>query len=510
MDVFKLHKLIKSLKKEEKRTFKLSTKKYNQQEESIYLKMFNYLDKQEVISKAKFKAKFKQAKGLSGIQRYLYKQIIKSLRNTKKAQQNITLILTEGIAELEILYVRELTDIAKEKLEELLNLAELHDQIIFLPILYSWWFKLENSRFKYYQVDKATFETYCTKYTETVQTLQQYQTYEITIGELLFEILINAQNSRQVFDTTQRMQEKLPAYVPSSNYYSFSTALVETSLRKLMAAALTSTSDIYRYAKQMTAILEAQPALVKNTYRNQYYGAMVSLTTHTPDLQEAEEILERLLTQFIQEGGVNDYHGIVIFTSLINVYLRTRKLDALKALLEEIQPVVAPIKAEGAVNSVLIGRYEYLVMLYYYTSSNYDLALDIIDASLIQRNLHPVLRNTSLFVKAIIYYEQGHYNLLFSFINNFRRHLRKQDALFFFEKKFLSLLTKLTNLPSQQHKSTMKALRDEMFLYLEAAQNHEKEPFIYFNYMGWLDSQINATPFERLYFVNVNKVAFDQ
>lgn len=53
INTVKLHRLILSLKKEEKCFFKLFTKKQHQKEDIFYLKIFDYLDKLETVDRDK-------------------------------------------------------------------------------------------------------------------------------------------------------------------------------------------------------------------------------------------------------------------------------------------------------------------------------------------------------------------------------------------------------------------------------------------------------------------------
>jgi len=126
-----LFELIKSLKKEEKRYFKLFIKRYEQKGDSNYLILFQYIDKAKIYNKQTYKKHFKAISNLSALQSYLYQLIIRSLKD-QHLKTSIDSQLLEGLIEIELLYKRDLISAAKAKLKEIKDLAELYQRIFII------------------------------------------------------------------------------------------------------------------------------------------------------------------------------------------------------------------------------------------------------------------------------------------------------------------------------------------------------------------------------------------
>lgn len=504
MNISKLHQVIKSLSKEEKRSFKLSAQKYSSSKRSSYLEVFDYLDKHPTLDKQKFKAKFKDIKGLSGVQNYLYKQLLKSLRTQTRTQENVSITLAEGLVELEILHKKGLVYLAKEKQEELLELAELHDQINFLPLLYDWWFKLENSKFQYYQVDEASMQQHTTKYQQILQTLQLYGSYKIHTGEALFAL--KDQNSRQVYATFQTLKKNLPTYQTLSHYTSLSTQISNWSLRRFIAAVLRNIPELYQHAQAITNRLEQLPEEVQQSFINFYQYALGTQMRYAPSLDKLYELLQVFTGNPNKLMRTDPHQHLSTLITQVDWYLLSRKFEAIAPFLIEIAPDIAKIKSLTPKSSFMLWHYR--MVLYHYSIQQYEQALAIIDLQLIQKEVDDLFRINALLIKMIIYYEEEAFMLLASFLNNFRRFLSRHDALLLFERKLLSLMNKLVKLPKSEHKAIMQVFKDELTQYLKTAPKHEKEALTFFNYMGWLDSQINQTEFETLYYRHVGLIPY--
>ncbi|WP_052599938.1 hypothetical protein [Aureispira sp. CCB-QB1] len=498
--VFKLHELIKSLKKGEKRSFKLFTKKYSKNKEAFYIQVFDYLDKVELVDREKFKKKFQAVKGLSGIQQHLYNQILKSLK-LQKTQNNIDSILIEGLGDIGVLREKGLIHAAKEKLEDLLNLAQLHDQIFYVPILYHWWFSLETSKFHYRDVELSTLDENIKKFRASVAILDKYQMYQTNTGRMMFYLM--EQNSRQVWDIAVDMDKTLPAYAMTAEATSLSVIVVELQLRRLLMAVLRQPQRIYQYARQLTSVLKQYPEAVLETYQPYYHAALMSQMTYAPTVEAVIPILEEMKNSSM---CVTNNLSLVIILTEMDVYLTTGQLEASYQYMVEQTPVIESLKKTIPPSN--FGIWYYKIAIYYYATQNYAVALKTIDEYLDNKNIDQIIKYFALLLKIIIYYEEEEYILLASFLNNFRRHLRKNENLLFFEKTLISLMVKLIKTPKIEHKPLLINFKKELIEYLKKAANHEKEMLTYFNYIEWLDNQISQTPFRQLYFRHVGNISF--
>lgn len=502
INTLKLHRLILSLKKEEKRFFKLFTKKQNQKEDIFYLKIFDYLDKLETVDRDKFKQKFRDVKGLSGLQTYLYKLILKSLRN-QPFYQDVDTVLREGLADLEIFYKKELFVDSQEKLKELLELAKLHDKVFFLPMLYEWWFILENTYFHYHDIDNSLLEENIGKYTSTIENLNQYHIYRTTLARTMW--LVQDRNSKSFVDDIKNIVESLPTYEPNEYGFGLSIKIQELQLKRVCGAMLMDNHTSYIYGKELSEILKKQPLKIFEVHEEYYYKALISQIGNAPTLEILDDLLTEVEAAISDENRYFDNHLLMhIFLNKIDLYLLTRAFQKVKECLDENEAIIALIINSSS--QYFRDFWYYKLTLYYYAIKNYSEALKTYDTFLGNKETSMLLKRPGLYLKMIIYYEEKEYILLATFLKNFTRFLRKRDALLDPEKQLIVLMNKLVNLPESEHKAILIQTRKNMVDYLGTITSAEKEFLTYFNYIGWIDSQISGAPFERLFFRHIGVV----
>jgi hypothetical protein len=503
MNTLKLHRLILSLKKEEKRFFKLFTKKQHQKEDIFYLKIFDYLDKLETVDRDKFKQKFKDVKGLSGLQTYLYKLILKSLRN-QPAYQDIDAILREGLADLDLLYKKKLLADAQEKLQELLEIAKLYHKVFYLPILYEWWFTLENTHFHYHQVEAPLLQQNIEKYAAAIDDLKQYQIYRTALGNSL---MLLKENKENLSSELTKIVERLPTYTSNSKEQNLSVKVQELQLKRTLKTILIDTKACYFYAAELSTLLKKQAPEVFEVYEGFYYRALLSQITCAPTLEILSSIIEEIEMAILEKKKYLDPQvSMNVFINKIDIYFLTAAFEDFEKYVEENQHNVDCLIYSAPQS--LRDFWYYKWMLYHYASQKGSEAVSIFDQFLLGKEVSIMVKKPALYLKMIIYYEQKEYLLLASFLKNMTRLLRKNNALLDPEKQLIALITKLIKLPDSEHKILLIETRANMVNCLATVEEPGKDFLTYFNYIGWIDSQISEAPFVQLFFRHTGMVDF--
>ncbi len=101
----------------------------------------------------------------------------------------------------------------------------------------------------------------------------------------------------------------------------------------------------------------------------------------------------------------------------------------------------------------------------------------------------------SLLLKIVIYYEQGAYRLLDSFVYNTKRSLKRKETLLDFEYLFTNFMYNLMQKPKSKHRAAWCTFRQKLQELVKTAAAHEKEFLLSFNYMAWLNHIIDQKPF---------------
>lgn len=502
--VFKLHELIQSLKKEEKRSFKLFVKRYNNKEDSPYLRLFDYLAKEPTIDRKKVKEQFKTVKGLSAVQTYLYQQILRSLRN-QTSYRNIDLSLLEGLAELEILYTKQLLHSAKEKLEEMEHLAMQHDKLFFLPFLYEWWFKLENTRLSYHDVEEPTFEAYKGKYQQSAEILQQYIRYRTQLSLLVFAI--KGKYSRQFFSIGQQIMSEIGAYQPSEPH-SFMLNMANLQLRAFLGAILRNTEYARYHHELLYELTDDLPPTVKENYYRVHFNALAGMTINAVS---KEKILAGLrLVDSIEENQqkyLTDNLRHSIMSTKIRLYLVTEQYEDCLTYIESINLEARKIYLGDSMYSF----FYYQFALCYYGLRDYTQALNMLDHFLLDKERSELRAHSyGWLLKLIIYFEQGEYLLLSSFLNNVKRNFKRKGTLFEFEKLLIAFINKLIQVPEAEQQAQWIKFKAQLSEFIVALEPHQKEFLVYFNYEDWVESHAAQQPFKLLQYWTVNKKYLDE
>ncbi len=502
INTVKLHRLILSLKKEEKRFFKLFTKKQNDKQDSFYLQIFDYLDKAEAVDREHFKQKFQAVKGLSGLQSYLYKLILKSLRN-QPAYQDIDVTLREGLADLSILYKKELMTEVQETLEELLKLAEAHHKVFFLPSLYEWWFVLEVSHFQCHTISSAQLAQQTANYKGSIDNLKAYQRYRTALADGL--ILIK-ERPKELQQELTNLVENLPVYQSNPKGVRLSVRVQELQVRRILTTMLVDNKSAYTYATALSSLLKQQPKEIFETYEGFYYGALISQMSYAPTVEQLSIIIEEIEQGMLRKTKYFDQQfSMSIFINKIDVYLLKGDFEVFERYVKENEQTVTFLTNSG---TQYVRNFWYIrLMIYYFAAKEYTQALDIYERFLAKKEVSMVLRKPSLYLEIVIHYEKKAYVLLASILKNTTRLLRKNNALLYPERKLLSLMAKLINLPETEHRPLLVQAKKELVADLATLEDSQKDFFTYFNYIGWIDSQITKAPFEQLFFRHTGAVA---
>jgi hypothetical protein len=502
----KLHRLIGSLKKEEKRYFKLFTKKQNKKGDIIYLKIFDYLDKVEAIDRAKFKKKFQDVKGLSNAQSYLYKLILKSLRS-QSAYNDIDSTLREGLSNLDILYKKELFAEAHETVKELLEIAELYDKIFFLPMLYEWWFTLETSHLNYQEVELWLLEQNITQYAQAIDNLKHYHLYKTQIGNMFF--LLKDKGMVQLSNEIAVRLKGLPDYNPNQKKYGISVIMQELQLRGLFMVCLMDVQATFFYVRELSSLLKKQPQEVFKSYKAVYCKTLITQMITAPTLEIFRSILEEVKTQMKDKNNhLDNSTQVGIFLQKINLCLLTRTFNDFEQHLIDNPKIVEFLTTIAPIN--LRALWHYKMMLYYYSVNNYKKALALFDQFIMNKEVSIIVKSPSLFLRMVIAYQEQEYILLASFLQNFPRFLQRQNVLLNPEKQLIALIKKLIKHPQSEHKIIFINARKELIDYLYTVEKSKQNFLTYFNYIGWIDSQIYKKPFKELFFRHTGVIQFSE
>jgi hypothetical protein len=190
--------LIKSLSKSEKRFFKLSST--IQAGDKNYLRIFDYIEKQETYNEESLKAAFKEEtfiKHLPSEKNHLYKLILKSLRSFY-GEQSISSILKQEIKNIEILYAKALYKECGKFLMRAKKQAKEFEKFYYLFELIEWEKKLIEESYEFGNFD-ANLNELIIEETQVIEQLRNLAEYQILYSRInyIFRSGVFTKNSEE-------------------------------------------------------------------------------------------------------------------------------------------------------------------------------------------------------------------------------------------------------------------------------------------------------------------------
>lgn len=480
----KLIRVIQSLKKEEKRYFKLFVKRrYNTKDKNRYIQLFDYLDKQSNFDKKAYKEKFKAVQNLSALQSYLYRLIIKSLQQ-QKAEHSVEEIILSGLAEIKILYDKDLVSLVKEKVDALTELAEFHDKILLLPLIYEWKFRIENTRSKYNQTSKEAFDVFYQRVKTYPPRLEEYFQARLDISEIIFCRMqapneIQATIEKHVYEAEPPIFKSIPATIAW-----FQTRTFYCSLVKDYAKAKIYQTQLYQYLQSLPPDIQKEK---KGFLVNSLVGTM-SLTFEPKDIEPLFQKFEEL----VPDKEIYNYLGL----ASVIIYKKHQYL----LIKKDYQAALNYIKrfdiAKLTLDAETFGLMQYFVALNHFALEEYNETLNTLDSFLLQsKHATSNINIYSTILKIITLYEQEEFLLLPYFLRNTKLHFKRKDILLEFAKLFISFFSKIINVPLYERPSRFIKFKEQLLEFLETQKQHEKAFLMFFNYWAWIDKHAYQKPF---------------
>ena len=496
-----LFQLVKSLKKSEKRNFKLFVKRNSAAEDLKVIQLFDALDKMaDYNEKVLLKKNAAISKSqLSNLSANLYKQILGSLRLIKD-EDNIDIQLHEQMDHARILYNKGLYIQSLNILDKMKKQAAAHHQVTYLMQVLFFEKKIESlyiTRSIENRADVLIGEAkYATDKLNTITglsnlALKLYSWYikhghartkedDAAIKKLFTENLPEGANLSENF------YEKLYLY-QSYSWYSF--------IRQDFLM-------YYRYTQKWVDLFSAEPFMIE-VETSHYIKGMHNLMGAHFDLRNYKK-LELALHQFekfSKQNVVLQNENNLIQTF---VYLYTSKLNKhfLDGSFEEGLKLVPEIEDKLKEYELYLDRHRILVFYYkiaslYFGSGDSSTAIDYLHKIINWKvDLRTDLQCYSRLLHLIAHYELGNYDLMEYLIKSVYRFMAKMENMSVVEEemfKFLRLSFHLTE----------KNIKPELEKLLRKLKKHEHNrletrAFLYLDVISWLESKINNIPVQEV------------
>lgn len=490
-----LFQLIRSLKKSEKRYFKVQNK--TEMAESKYLILFDILDGQlsydeEAILKTAPQIKKTQ---LSNLKAHLYKRLLQSIR-----QYNQVTVMD--------IQIREMIDYA-----QLLFNRSLYDQCLVI---------LKKAKKKAQKIDNLELQLEILKWEKSILTQTIGPDNELRVNRIIDEVRnanIRINNINQFTNLSAKLNTVYTkiGFIRSQQDYDSILALFNSEMPEFNEKLLSLKEKIslyslyanyyffiqdfekgYSYAKEwvhlyddnrelrhsrVESYLNAINSLMIGQYKLNKYSKFVNTSRRLREIRHYPKNLmnENIRLKLLKYTYVHEFNRIFMLGDFKSgVSLMNKIKPRLEAFIEQLD------------NHSKIILY-YKVACLYFGDEKYNEAIQWLNRifNSEQIDLREDIHSFARLLNLISHFELGNMDVIDYYIRSTYRFMLKKDDLYRFQKAILSFLRKLSE--EFEEKDLLPEfikLRNKLIPLQESA--FEKRAFIYFDIISWLESKIQG------------------
>ncbi len=496
-----LVQLINSLEKAEKRHFRIYVKRNNPNEDTLFMQVFNLIEKSGVYQEAVILKKVPQIKRqqLSNIKSNLYNQILAALRilHSKKDKE---IRLGEQVDYARVLYNKGMYAASIEILGKARKMAlEIGSLNLALEAL-----DLE----KHIELQHVTGSM--SPKAEELSKYAEKAVHAIGINHKLSSLSLNLYGLylKYGYVNNQKDYEFLKHYF-ESNLPEYNWEQLDFKGRIFLCQSYVWYSNMiqdflnyYRYATRWvnafhdeTEYLSTEIPLYIKGVHNQLNALF--LAQKYQRYVETFSTLEAFYRNPPRKLNQNEASICTMFymTHRINgIYMTGRFTEGLKAVPE----ILKAIKAHDSVwDSYRVTRFYYKIACLYFGAGKVSKAVDYLNRILnSQREVRPDIQAFTRFLCLISHYELGNHVLVSYQIKSLYRFLSKMDTLDEVQHEIFKFLRKTPRLLPQDVKRELQRLKTRLENINE--KPYERRSFIYLDFLSWLESHIEGTSIEAI------------
>ena len=490
-----LFQLVKSLRKSEKRNFKLFVKRNSSTVDLKSIQLFdvleklNYYDEKQLLKRAKSIKK----QQLSNLKAQLYKQLLASLRLIRD-EENIDIILHEQMDHARILFNKGLYLQSLRAIERLKEMARSYHQLTYLQQALFFEKKIEAlyiTRSMQNRADQLSGEADMVNAQLAVVnqlsnlSLQLYSWY-IRNG--------HARNEADIASIKEFFESELPPDIELMSGFYEKLYLYQSYC--WYAFIRQNFLQYYRYALKWVQLFESNPMMIGAETAiyikgmHNLMGACFDLLNH----KKLSEVLKRF-EKFTRQPLIanNENNRILayqyLYTARINLYFLEGTFTKGVRMVPFLEKMLKEYGYFLDTHRVLV--FYYKIACLYFGSGNNEKTIEYLGRIINQRgDLRTDLQCYARLLHLIAHYELGNFELLEYLIKSVYRYMAKMQNLSRVEEEIFTFLRRSFRIGAH-------ALKPEFEKLLKSLKKYEGNPlesraFVYLDVISWLESKING------------------
>jgi len=490
-----LFQLVKSLKKSEKRNFKLFVKRNSSSEELKTIQLFDALDKMNDYDEKQLLKKSSSIKKqqLSNIKAQLYKQLLASLRIIRD-EDNIDIQLHEQMDHARILYNKGLYLQSLKALERLKESAKAYHQLTYMQQALFFEKKIEAlyiTRSMQNRADQLTAESDAVHYQLSLVNqlsnlaLQMYSWY-IRNG--------HARNEKDLQEIHSFFEKHLPADLKQLKGFYEKIYLYQSYC--WYAFIRQDFLQYYRYSQKWVDLFEEHPGMLQTETAmyikgmHNLMGAYFGVLNHkklAEAIKRFEKFTEHRIVAENENNRILAYQ--YLYTARINLYFLQGTFTKGLRMVPFLEKMLAAYGPYLDTHRVLV--FYYKIASLYFGSGDHGNAIEYLNRIINQKgDLRTDLQCYSRLLHLIAHYELGNFELLEYLIKTVYRYMAKMQNLSRVEEEMFAFLRRSFHVGAH-------ALKPEFQKLLEKLRQYEGNPlesraFVYLDVISWLESKISG------------------
>jgi hypothetical protein len=496
-----LFQLVKSLKKSEKRNFKLYVKRNTASEDLKIIYLFDALDRMDVYDEGELLKKNKRLskQQLSNVKAHLYRQILSSLRLIR-GEHDIVIQLHEQLDYAEILYNQGLYMQSLKILDRIKEYArEFHQYSYVLETLF-FEQKIEALHITRSMQDRAgRLAAEMQSVNAQIQLTGKLSSLSLQLYGWYIQHGV-ARNEKDEVAVKEFFESRLPQQMPAVN--GFYENLYLYQCYSWYAFIGQDFLSYYRYTHRWVELFDREPAMIPIETAHYIKGMHNLLGAHF-DLLNYPKFVDTLsrFENFFHSEAVqeNDNNRIQTF-----VYLHIAKINLhfIDGTFSEGLKLVPFIEDKLKEYEIYLDRHRVLIFYYkfaslYFGSGDYEKTIKYLSKIINWKtDLRTDLQCYSRLLHLIAHYELGNENLLEYLIKSVYRFMAKMENLSLVEEEIFRFLRNSFERGPKELKTEFSKLLERLKTYEKS--RFETRAFVYLDIISWLESKIRGVPVQKI------------
>lgn len=496
-----LFDLIKSLSPEEEKKFLLQSS--IQQGDKNYIKLYNYIQKQDSYDEEDVKEHFKKeifVQHYASEKNQLLHHILKSLRSYRQ-ENHASAKVDEDIKNIHLLFNKSLYKQSRKQLSITKKMAMDYELFYSLLEIVDLEKVLIDMEAHFGDINYRTVDELIEEENELFEKIENYAAFEIQLVKLnnLTSRLMIARSNEDVKEIIEVIKE-VKHIANTQDFLSTKANIIYLFTVGLGYKMLNEIEKMNESFSELIAEMENKPETVSEmpNYYIVAHGYMVRYHAIKKQYNDGFKIIDKLKSLSLnQMFKATDLQISIFSQSYINEMLLYAYIGQYDKAVNIIPSVIKGLdKYESKINNEEAVRIYHTISLAYFGIGEYNKSLHWIN-KIINTNYQDLRQDTiriSKLINLIIHFELGNEDLLSYIYKSSVRFFNNQEKQYKFESVFLNYFKKiaLSKRDSKQKETYIKFKEELQRVFRD---KFEKNALEFFNFYAWLDSKIHNISF---------------